>query len=179
MDNPVAEIRDVVRSITEPYEASIIASNVRKYFTTDATIEHPVLNQPASVNGRDDLEGIYKMLRVMTVNNKIDFHAVMFNEDMTQGAIDLTEWINFRWNPFMSSTKLPARLLVRIDLKKCEDGKYRIWRQQDNFPSDLTQSGQARLIPGLSTLNNIVKTTVAIMTAKIGRVLLSRGWLGP
>ncbi|KAH9811430.1 hypothetical protein DFH28DRAFT_1179754, partial [Melampsora americana] len=73
----------VVSSINAPYEASVIASNVRKYFTTDATIEHPVLNQPAAISGKDDLEVIYKMLRVIRVNNKIDFHAVMVDEDMT------------------------------------------------------------------------------------------------
>lgn len=36
MDDPVTQIRDVVKSITEPYQASVICENVDKYFTEDA-----------------------------------------------------------------------------------------------------------------------------------------------
>ncbi|KAG0152127.1 hypothetical protein CROQUDRAFT_650179 [Cronartium quercuum f. sp. fusiforme G11] len=178
MENPVKEIRDVVRSITEPYEASVIAKNVEKYFTPDAYILHPILKQPQTAQSRDDLVGIYKMLRVMTINNKIEFHSVMFNEDMTRGALDLTEYLNVRWNPLLSSNVLPARLLVFIDLRKCKDGLYRISRQHDNMPSDFTLSGQAAMIPGLAIVNDIVKGSIGFIAAKLGRFLLARGWLG-
>jgi len=179
MENPVAEIRDVVRSITEPYEATEIAKNVEKYFTNDAYIIHPILNQPQTSNSREDLIGIYKMLRVTTVNNKIEFHSVMFNEDMTRGALDLTEYLTARWNPLLKSHLVPARFLVFIDLRKCEDGKYRICRQHDNFPSDLTMSGQGQFIPGLSLLNDLVKGSIGFFAGRLGRLLLARGWFGP
>lgn len=97
----------------------------------------------------------------------------------------------------------PIRFLVRIDLKKCADGKYRIYRsvyisksfpqtchlasddvkpifrQHDSFPNDLTMSGYASILPGLATVNDVVKNTLGFMMAKLGRFLLSRGWLGP
>ncbi|EGG01730.1 uncharacterized protein MELLADRAFT_110778 [Melampsora larici-populina 98AG31] len=64
MDNPVAEIEDVVRCITEPADASIIVKNVEKYFTHDARIYHPLFNQPYSQeNSLEDLKGIYAMLQ--------------------------------------------------------------------------------------------------------------------
>ncbi|KAH9808889.1 hypothetical protein DFH28DRAFT_1134648 [Melampsora americana] len=182
MDDPVKEIEDVVRSVTEPYEASVIAANIDKYFTRDAQIFHPFINQPYSKeNGREDLKGIYKMLRVQTIDNKIDFHAVMFNEDKTRGTIELTEHVTMRLNPFPrpSSSRPAVRFLVRVDLRKGEDGKYRIYRQEDNFPSDLTQSGFAASIPGLGTLNNLIKSTAGFATAKLGRFFLTYGWFGP
>ncbi|EGG11319.1 uncharacterized protein MELLADRAFT_76617 [Melampsora larici-populina 98AG31] len=182
MDDPVKEIEDVVRSITEPYEASVIADNIEKYFTRDAQIFHPFINQPYSKdNGREDLKGIYKILRVQTIDNKIDFHAVMFNEDKTQGTIELTEHVCMRMNPLsrLRPSRASVRFLVRIDLKKCEDGKYRIYRQEDNFPSDLTQSGFAAAIPGMGTLNTIIKSTAGYATAKLGRFFLAYGWFGP
>ncbi|EGG01560.1 uncharacterized protein MELLADRAFT_110929 [Melampsora larici-populina 98AG31] len=129
MDNPIAEIKDVVRSITEPYEATTLAKNVEKYFTADAYILHPAFNQPHTVNGRDDLVGIYKMLCAY--------------------------------------------------LRKCSDGKYRIWRQHDNLATDLAMSGVSDDIPGLSFVSNVIKSTLGVITGKLGRFLLSRGWLGP
>lgn len=182
MDDPVKEIKDVVRSITEPYEAGVIVANIDKYFTRDAQIFHPFINQPyGKDNGREDLKGIYKMLRVQTINNKIDFHAVMFNEDKTQGTLELTEHVTMRMNPLsrMSSSQTAVRFLVRIDLRICEDGKYRIYRQEDNFPSDITQSGFAAAIPGLGTLNTMVKTAAGFATSKLGRFFLAYGWFGP
>ncbi|KAH9810976.1 hypothetical protein DFH28DRAFT_1063814 [Melampsora americana] len=181
MDNPIAEIKDVVRSITEPYEASTIAKNVEKYFTRDAYILHPAFNQPHTSNGRDDLVGIYKMLRVLTIDNKIEFHAVMFNEDMTQGTIELTEYVTMRWSPISRYFSRRNRLhfLVRIDLRKCSDGKYRIWRQHDNLATDLAMCGVSDDIPGLSFVSNVIKSTLGVITGKLGRFLLTRGWLGP
>lgn len=98
--------------------------------------------------------------RVTTVNNRIEFHHVMFNEDMTRGALgeylilshisclstyhlslsgnnlaELTEHLNVRWNPLLKSHNIPARFLVLIDLKKCSDGKYRIWRYDTSSSS--------------------------------------------
>ncbi|KAH9821171.1 hypothetical protein DFH28DRAFT_581705 [Melampsora americana] len=176
MDNPVAEIKDVVRSITEPADASIIVKNVEKYFTHDARIYHPLFNQPYSKeNSLEDLKGIYAMLRLGSKSCTIEFNSVMFNEDMTRGFIDLFEHGNMR----TSSPVHTARFLVIIYLRKCEDGKYRIYRQDDNFPSDLTISGFSKMLPGLTTLNDYLKGTAGFITAKLGSFLLAHSWLGP
>lgn len=121
---------------------------------------------------------------------------------MNPGASELTEHVTMRLNPLsrLRSSRTAVRFLVRIDLKKCDDGKYRIYRsvkviswvlkcevwwisgmnrQEDNFPSDLTQSGFAAAIPGMGTLNTIVKSTAGFTTAKLGRFLLAYGWFGP
>ncbi|PLW26360.1 hypothetical protein PCASD_20709 [Puccinia coronata f. sp. avenae] len=64
----------------------------------------------------------------------------MVNKDQTQATIDLYQTIMFRLLPIKAFN---ARLnyIVRLGLRKCEDGKYRIYRQQDNLPTDITQSG--------------------------------------
>lgn len=181
MDDPVKQIVDVVRSLAESYEARVIAENIEKYFTQDAQIFHPFLNQPYNrENGREDLKGIYKMFRVNSINNKIDFHAVMFNEDMTQGTIELTEHYNFRLNPLsrLYSPRPTVRFLVRIELRKCEDGLYRIYRQEDNISTDITRSNIAALIPGLPTSNSVVKGSIGFAVAKLGRFLLAYDWFG-
>ncbi|KAI9611616.1 hypothetical protein H4Q26_008571 [Puccinia striiformis f. sp. tritici PST-130] len=96
MDDPVKELKEVIRSITEPFSAREIAKNVDKYFTEDAFIMYPLFNQPQTANSRENLKGIYKLLRVFSYHGKIDFHAVMFSEDRLNATVDLTETIQPR-----------------------------------------------------------------------------------
>ncbi|WAR56863.1 hypothetical protein PtB15_7B715 [Puccinia triticina] len=199
MDDPVAEIKDVVRSLVEPYEAWVLASNVEKYFTEDAFILHPLLNQTRARGSREHLKGIYKILRVFTINNKIEFHAVMFNEDKTQGAIELTEHLYPRLFPF-ESMKFSLPLWIRIDLVKDSDGKYRICRLVISHHSSSNPSCVSQLIPsndrqhdmvptdpGIVNLPflsmvaqcfNIVKAFNGMAMGIIGKFLLDRRYLG-
>ncbi|KAG0147758.1 hypothetical protein CROQUDRAFT_106261 [Cronartium quercuum f. sp. fusiforme G11] len=126
MDNPVVEIRDVVRSVTEPLKASTLAANVEKYFTHDATLQHPMVVVSKSPNSREAVKGMYKLLRLQTINQNIEFHAVMFNEDKTQVTIDLTEHMNSRF--VYKSKHIALRMLVRLELVQGLDKRWRISR---------------------------------------------------
>jgi len=176
MDDPVAEIRDVIRGVTEPYEASTLAANVEKFYTKDAVFQHPFLTVARSPSSRDAIKGIYKILRIISLNQKIQFHAVMFNEDKTQVAIDLTEHMDGRYTSKSVPTAL--RLIVLLDLVKGADGKYRISRQEDNFPSSTPMLG-APFIPGLKTLYNAFRHAAGFTSGVFGSFCLARGWFGP
>eukprot|EP00918_Siedleckia_nematoides_P069529 GHVU01151619.1.p1 GENE.GHVU01151619.1~~GHVU01151619.1.p1 ORF type:complete len:177 (-),score=13.99 GHVU01151619.1:271-801(-) len=175
MDDPVAEIRDVVRGLTEPYEAKTIAVNVEKYFTENAVLKHPFVCVASASNSRDAIKGIYKILRVNSVNQKIEFHAVTFNEDKTQVALDLTEYMSPRY--IFNTHRIALRLIVLLELIKGSDGKFRITKQEDNFPSD-TPMISFPFIPGLAKVFNIVKSLAGFGTGLVGDFLLSKGWFG-
>ncbi|EFP86997.2 hypothetical protein PGT21_032062 [Puccinia graminis f. sp. tritici] len=173
MENPRAEIADVVRSITEPQDPETVLKNIDKYFTEDAFILHPMANQPELARGRDNLKALYYMFRKGTKDNKIHFHAVMFSEDLTQCTLDLTEDvldIKSALFPSLATTHLSLRFLVRVDLRLESDGKYRIWRQHDNFVSDLGMSG-FKLFPGAGFISDLLKSSGALFTIAIGRYL--------
>lgn len=174
MDDPVKELANVVRSITEPYTATEIAKNVDKYFTEDAFIMYPMFNQPRTPHGRANLKGIYKLLRVFSVNNKIEFHALMFSEDRLNATVDLTETLEARFIPCL---KAKLHFITRVDMRKESDGKYRISRQEDNYPNDLKRSG----IPlfGIPTLTATYKIVAGTIISCVGRFLLEKGLLGP
>lgn len=119
--------------------------------------------------------------------------------------LELTEHMYSRILP-LKSLRMSLRLIVRLDLIKGKDGKYRIWRyeektyildskfptpdiscrvslifhtrQHDNLPSDIGMIGVS-VIPGIATISNLIKAFNGISTGFIGRFLLSRGWLGP
>ncbi|PLW42408.1 hypothetical protein PCANC_09890 [Puccinia coronata f. sp. avenae] len=174
MDDPVKELADVVRSITEPYTAKEITDNVEKYFTKDAFIQYPMFNQPHTPHGKENLKGLYKLLRVFTINNKIEFHAIMFSQDRLKATVDLSEGVQSRFFP---SLHFKVHFITRVDLRKEEDGKFRICRQEDNYPNDLKRSGIP--IPILPTLGATYKIIAGTVVSFVGRFLLEKDWFGP
>lgn len=78
---------------------------VEKYFTQDATLVYPLLNSPKG-SGREGVKSAYKMLRVLTYGNKINFDVVAFDRiksikgvEHMSGYLDLTETLKFRTVP--------------------------------------------------------------------------------
>ncbi|PLW22577.1 hypothetical protein PCANC_04502 [Puccinia coronata f. sp. avenae] len=174
MDDPVKELPEVVRKITEPYAATEIVRNVNKYFTDDAYLLYPMINQPHTKNGKTSLMGIYKLFRVLTINNQIEFHAVMFSEDRLHATIELTETLQGRFIPIW----VKLRFISRVDLRKESDGKYRICKQEDNYPNDLKRAG-LDFIPGLAQLLAIWKLILGLTSATVGNFYLKNAMFGP
>ncbi|WAQ85427.1 hypothetical protein PtA15_6A55 [Puccinia triticina] len=142
MEDPVKELPEVVRKITEPYAATEIAHNFEN--------------------------------RVLTINNQIEFHAVMFSEDKLKAAVELTETLQGRFIPIW----VRLRFISRVDLRQEGDGKYRICRQEDNYPNDLHRAG-LDLIPGLASVLAIWKLAIALTSALVGNFYLKHGLFGP
>ncbi|KAK4702535.1 hypothetical protein P7C70_g3687, partial [Phenoliferia sp. Uapishka_3] len=175
-----------VRALTEPRDARVILKAVDKYFSEDAVIVHPMLNSPAN-SGKEGVKAAYKMLRVLTLNNKITFHGVGFDRivmrkgeehqtgfigrRLTSGQkigllranLDLSEAIQLRFLPLPLawSPVLNIRFIIRLDLRKSSvDNLWYIQKQEDNLPSDFGSTG-LRLLPGLREASNAFKNTNA------------------
>lgn len=115
MQDPVRELRHVISSIVEPRESAEIQANIDRYFTPSANIIHPMFNSPKEA-GREGLKAGYKMLRVLTINNKMIYHAVAFDHVVTRkglehqvAMIDATEQLQLRFLPLPASLN-PVRL---------------------------------------------------------------------
>ncbi|ORY90637.1 hypothetical protein BCR35DRAFT_274577 [Leucosporidium creatinivorum] len=183
MEDPQFDIRNVVRSITEPREADQLLANVDRYFTSDAVIVHPMLNSP-SASGRAGVKAAYKMLRVLTIGNKVDFHVVALdrivnkkNVEHTTALLDITEHLQLRFLPLPTSYNpwFHIRFLVRVDLIKCEDGLWRITKQEDNLPTDFGSTGLA--LPGipLASISDAFKWCCGAGTLATSRVITALG----
>jgi len=176
MEKPTDEIREVVKSITQPHDASEIARNVDIYFTDDAYIEHPMLNQPPGT-GKEGLKNIYTMLRCLTMGNRIEFHSVAWGKsdkkDDRRAFIELTEHLRLRFFPW---PVLHLRFIVLIDVRHCADGLYRISRQEDNLPTDLWRAGL--YLPGFSEVGHVFKGLLGYGTILTGKIVTMTGLLG-
>lgn len=97
----------------------------------------------------------------------------MFNDDMTQCTLDLTEEGRAGIMTSILTKKRALHFLVRLDLRKDADGKYRIWRQLDIVLGDY---GMLRsiLFPQGSMVNQFIKACCAVWTILFGRYLSQR-----
>ncbi|KAK4056268.1 hypothetical protein OIO90_002711 [Microbotryomycetes sp. JL221] len=157
MENPSLDIRGVVKSITEPRSADVILANVDKYFTKDAIIVHPLLNSVPGL-GREGVKSAYKMLRTLTIGNKIEFHTIGFDRIVVR-----------------KGKEKQTALLVRVDLEKGDDDLWYITRQEDNLPTDYGTSGPLLPVPGLATFANYVKWTLGFGTHLTARIVTKLG----
>ncbi|GAA94239.1 uncharacterized protein L969DRAFT_93620 [Mixia osmundae IAM 14324] len=169
MENPRNDIYDVVRSLVEPASPVVIAQNIDRYYTEDAYIDHPMLNQPHTPSSREGLKGIYTMLKVLTYGNKMEFHGdACFNEDMTKGWLEASEHLYLTFLPFI---KTAPRFLIRIDLVKGKDGLYRVRRQEDNLATDFMRSGV--YIIGVTEALDLYKKAMGWASATTGKLVLA------
>lgn len=102
----------------EEPEAALMLKNVQQYFTSNAIIVHPMLNSPPSA-GREGVAASYRMLRCLTIGNKIEFHACAFDRVVVRkgvehqvGLLDLTESLYLRFLPW--SPKFNIRFLGEL-----------------------------------------------------------------
>ncbi|KAA1133627.1 hypothetical protein PGTUg99_028436 [Puccinia graminis f. sp. tritici] len=173
MENPIEELAGVVLSVTEPSTDEIFR-NIDKYYTEDVAIFYPVFNQIFTRNGRENLKAAYQWRQTFTYNSRIKFNAVMVNQEQTQATVDIIQKLSFRLLP-VRAFDVRFNYIIRLGLRKCPcDGKYRIFRQQDNFPSDLTMSG-IPLPQFVRIINDVIKAYAWLFVVFIGHILMMLG----
>ncbi|KAI9631635.1 hypothetical protein KEM48_014566 [Puccinia striiformis f. sp. tritici PST-130] len=161
MDNPIDELEHVVRSVTE-----ILYGRC----TIDVLQLIPNLLQEWSSKP----QGAYQVSRALGFGIKIDIHSVMVNKEQTEATIDLTQSVRVRLVP-IDSVNVVCNFIVRLGLRKCrEDNKYRIYRQQDNFPTDLTQCGLP-LPQFIRVINDVIKALAWLFVVTWGRIFIMLG----
>ncbi|GAA6012543.1 hypothetical protein JCM10207_009035 [Rhodosporidiobolus poonsookiae] len=179
MENPSQDIRRVVRELAEPASAEAMLAAVDKYFTPDAQIVYPVFNSPKA-SGREGVKAGYKMLRVLSYGNKIEFHAVAFDQvtvekglERMKGFLDFTEHLKVRFFPVPDSYNpwFHFRFITRIDLvKNPSDGKWYVEKQEDNLPTDFGSTG-LHFLPFDVQISNAVKWATGTGTLLVGGTL--------
>lgn len=173
MENPQEELACVVLSLTERHTTAEVFQSIDRYFTQDATLNYPFFNQIYSRNGRENLKAAWQWRQTFTFMDRTEFNAVMVSKDQTEATLDITQTIVFRLLP-VRAFNARVNYIVRVGLRRCEDGKYRIYRQQDNLPTDLTQSGLP-LPQFVRIINDVIKAALWLYVVFIGHILILLG----
>ncbi|POW22838.1 hypothetical protein PSHT_00861, partial [Puccinia striiformis] len=157
MDDPVNQIKGVIRSLIEPYRHRVIAENVSSSKIQDMRKEY-IRDNP-----------------IIFYQQSGRVQGVMFDETKEHCTIELVETMDSILHyKILSSIKI--RVLIRIDLTKGADGKYLISKSASSMTlSDWRLHGGGDdwndHVPGLISLGKIIGSTAGIGTALIGQII--------
>ncbi|CAD6884569.1 unnamed protein product [Tilletia controversa] len=177
MENPVAEVADVVKGLVQAEDAAEQRAYMQKYFAPDASFDHPLVQVAPGANSRDaGILPIYQWLRCM-FSSKIDVHSAAFDEKNNKLYVDATQFlipsIPFI-RPFWTRA---ARLVVVLTLQRGQDGKFYVKRQEDLYQLQVLPFG---FIPGAGPAFSLVKRIAGLNCAILaGTVRLTIGYWNP
>ncbi|KIO25503.1 hypothetical protein M407DRAFT_91885 [Tulasnella calospora MUT 4182] len=176
MEDPTAEITDVVKSLTttQSPEVQLEAiqtwapliidcsptnhglNNSLSYFTPNAAFDHPLAKVLPGSHSRQRVVGLYQWYKIMSPNIALDIKSIAFDEETNTLFLDIEQVYHSFLSPFSPH---PARLTTKMDLVKGGDGLYRIAKQTDYYqPEDLGYL----TIPFISPFISLVKQVAGI-----------------
>ncbi|KAJ8091753.1 hypothetical protein PM082_020988 [Marasmius tenuissimus] len=167
MEDPQAEISNVVSLLTTASSPEIQDATFERYLTPDAGFRHPICRVDPGPSSRDAVLGIYQWYRVMSPTLEMRVENVVFDKENCVMFLEVTQKFHIRLSP------LPARwsrLVVRLTLREV-NGLYYIAFQEDFYhPDDFCNL----MIPPLAPLLRIALTGASVASnayATIAQVL--------
>ncbi|WFD42600.1 hypothetical protein MPSI1_001246 [Malassezia psittaci] len=134
MEDPRREIAHVVKGLCSAKDANEQRDTIQKYFTADASFDHPMCSVASYPNSRDTgVLPIYQWLRIMFMDTLIDVHDIAFYQGDTDTAVQFGPNTVFMGTNCRVRSSGLSSLVVELDLVKGKDQKYYISRQADYY----------------------------------------------
>ncbi|ODQ54621.1 hypothetical protein SAICODRAFT_89482 [Saitoella complicata NRRL Y-17804] len=133
MEDPVKEIGSIIHALTTTSSPDEQRETVRKYFTEDASFDHPYVLIEHGKNSRDYIEKIYQWYKVMSPEIKLTVHGVAWDERNHKLYIDAEQVFTHFFLPHIHCT---VRLTTKITLRPTPSSsgtKYYISAQEDFY----------------------------------------------
>lgn len=132
MEHPEAEIERVVQMLLRSASPDVQQAAVRKYFTSNAGLRHPIYNIKPAINSREGILGIFQWYQVFSSYIELHFDNISYDVEKSILFLDTSRVFHMRYSPFPPAR---TRLLTRLTLHK-EGARYYISYQEDFFHPD-------------------------------------------
>lgn len=135
MNNVELELRDVVLKLTVNNDPVSHKATVDKYFTRDASFQHPLATVPKGPNSREQLKNVYAVYKYATRDIDIDIQRITVDANATRAVVELEESLSARHVPLLRVKRL--KIITILDfVRDKKDNKFYITNQYDAFPID-------------------------------------------
>ncbi|KAJ5379679.1 uncharacterized protein N7496_002107 [Penicillium cataractarum] len=112
MENPVAEIRTVIRLLTQS-TPSLQEKALERFFTTNASFVHPFCRVPSFNGSRWWVTKIFQWYKIMSPRIEMEVHSVAFDEDHLKLYVHMSQIFSIWLVPFHVA---PVTLTTVLDL---------------------------------------------------------------
>ncbi|TKY90048.1 hypothetical protein EX895_000046 [Sporisorium graminicola] len=159
MEDPVSEIRGVVKGLVAARNASEQKYCMQRYFAPDASFDHVLCTVASGPSSRDKgLLPIYQFLRVISKSDIEVFH-VAFDQQTNKLFLEAVQTLRPNLPVVRDVIAKDARIVVALQLQRGADGKFYIKSQQDLYAPQVLPFG---IIPGGETVTMLVKKIAAL-----------------
>ncbi|KIO24176.1 hypothetical protein M407DRAFT_77274 [Tulasnella calospora MUT 4182] len=76
MEDPTAEITDVVKSLTTTQSPEVQLEAIQTYFTPNAAFDHPLAKVLPGSHSRQRVVGLYQWYKIMSPNIALDIKSI-------------------------------------------------------------------------------------------------------
>ncbi|KAL5480501.1 hypothetical protein ACEPAI_1771 [Sanghuangporus weigelae] len=160
MNDPRNEITSVVKSLCLAKSISEQRAAIHRYFTPDAGFLHPLCTVRPAPGSRDEIAGIYEWYRDMSPDISLEVESFVYDESQAVAYLNVVQSFRIFLSPFSAR---PARLLVKVTLRKNEDGKYYIIQQEDYYqPEEILHLMLPFLAPPLTYIKRLAGSVCGI-----------------
>ncbi|KIN99182.1 hypothetical protein M404DRAFT_1004860 [Pisolithus tinctorius Marx 270] len=165
MENPEQDLPRIVHLLTSSKAAVVLHETIKRYYTPDASLRHPLSIVESGPTSRDKVLGVYEWYRVMSPGTVATINEFVYDRENKIAYLDVSQTFKLRLVP---SPVRPSRLVTR--LKLVEQDKLLYIKDQEDFfhPDDMMKYAFPSLAPII---------TLFLRSAAIGAWLASKLYL--
>lgn len=155
MENPEQELPGILHLLTSSKAAVVLHQTIKRYYTPDASIRHPLTVVKSGPTSRDKLLGVFEWYRVISPGTVATINEFVYDKEKKIAFIDISQTFKLRIVP---SSPRPSRLITRVKLVEHDKLLY-IKEQEDFFhPDDIMKY----IFPPLAPVVTFSLRTVAL-----------------
>ncbi|KIJ47847.1 hypothetical protein M422DRAFT_28647 [Sphaerobolus stellatus SS14] len=162
MQDPEREIGNIVLQLTTSTDADKQQAAIDRYFTHDASLDHPVVKVNPSIDSRQSILHIFVFYRFGSSRSKLQVLDVVYNPDSMKIFVNISHEMSQFFNPFAPTH---GNMLVQLDLVK-RNKLYYIKVQNDYYmPEELVSLNFPFFVPILNFVKqrvNVILLTLAV-----------------
>ncbi|KAG2346242.1 hypothetical protein BDR05DRAFT_839657, partial [Suillus weaverae] len=145
MQNPQRDLPVVLKALTTSSNPADLRATVKKFYTQDASLHHPLRIVEHGANSRQKILGMYEWYRIISPDTTSIVNVVFHDRKRHVLIAEVTQHFHIRINPFKAA---PSRYIVRIELQEREKLFYIYAQEESMHPTDLMNS----VLPPLTQL---------------------------
>ncbi|KAG1769071.1 hypothetical protein EV702DRAFT_1142914 [Suillus placidus] len=165
MQTPQRELPVVLTALTTSSNPADLRATVKKFYTQDASLHHPLRIVEHGANSRQKILGMYEWYRIISPDTTSIVNVAYHDRKRHVLIAEVTQHFHIRINPFKAA---PSRYIVRIELQEREKLFYIYAQEESMHPTDLMNS----VLPPLTPL-----VRLALVFFALTGVVCSKTWV--
>ena len=133
MNDPPGEVEQAINAIAAAPDPDSQVKAIKHYFTEDASFVYPICYVPSAPNSISLIIAIYIFYRIAIPITAFTVTSIGWDESNGKLFVDLIQYPWMRGTTWLTGWRPAVEMHVHLWLRKGEDDKWRISKQEDTI----------------------------------------------